>query len=460
MMERFGDIGLWAANEFGGADLGDIRRSQRLVAIAAGAASRVGAAMSSVCGKSGSQATSRLLGREETSLSKVIEPHIRRTSERCASESRIIAVQDTTSLDFTSHSSTSGLGPITTAQHSRGLLNHTVLAVGAGKVPLGLLGMQLWSRDESNRGCSKDRRRRQVSDKESNKWLVGLEQAQCATSADMRMLVVGDRESDVYALFVAPRRNGVDLLVRMAQDRALDDDEYRCVREALNDAAVVGTYRVEVPRQSSRPKRIAVLDLRITRVSIKRPATCGSEMPSSVEVSLIWAKERDALDGVVALDWVLLTTESVEDLESAVEMVKSYSTRWLIEEFHRVLKDGCRAERMQFDSVERITPALGILAVVAWRVLRLTKQSRSAPDADVSEVANAEEVSILNRWLQSQGEHKPISTVKAFTIAVARLGGFLGRKSDGMPGIKTIWQGLRSLEFLLLGHKLATQQEM
>jgi len=260
--------------------------------------------------------------------------------------------------------------------------------------------------------------------------------------------------------FVAPRRSGVELLVRVAQDRALDDEEQRRVRQALNDAAVAGVHHVDIPRQKARPKRVASLELRVARVSIKRPVGRGRNMPESVEVSLVWAREKDAPDGVEPLDWVLLTTQCVEDLDSAVEMVECYGVRWVIEEFHRVLKDGCRVERMQFDTAERIKPALAILAVVAWRVLRLTKQSRSDPDADASEVASAEEVSVLSLWMRSQRHYAPIGSVKAFTIAVARLGGFLGRKSDGMPGTKTIWQGIRNLEMLLLGHRLATQQEM
>ena len=459
-MERFGDTHVWAATEFGGADLGDSRRTQRLVAIAAGGASRVGAAMSSVCGKSGSQATTRLLGRAETTLDSVLEPHIRRASERCAGQGRILAVQDTTALDFTSHACTGGLGSITTAQHSQGLLMHSVLGVGAGNVPVGLLGMQVWARDASTRGCSKDRRKRDIRDKESNKWLVGLEQAQSAVSGDVPMLVVGDRESDVYALFAAPRRAGVDLLVRLAQDRAIEDDEHRRVRQALADAVVVGVHQVEVPRQKGRPKRVATLELRLARVRIKRPCGCEKGMPETVEMSVVWALEKDGADGVEALEWILLATELVEDFKSAVSMIECYSVRWVIEEFHRVLKDGCRAEKMQFDTAERIMPALAILAVVAWRVLRLTKQSRSAPDADVSEVASPEEVTVLSLWIRSQGERKPLDTVKAFTIAAARLGGFMGRKSDGMPGTKTIWQGIRNLELLLLGHRLATQQEM
>lgn len=458
-MERFCDAGSWAAREFGSAELGDARRTERLVQIAAGAASRVGCALSCVCGKSGSQAISRLLGRQEMTLHAVLEPHTAQASERCGG-GLVLAVQDTTALDFTGHGCTSGLGPITTAAHSRGLLMHSVLAVRADRVPVGLLGMQVWAREESARGISRDRRKRSVSGKESCKWLKGLEQAQSAVRPGVRMVIIGDRESDVYALFAAPRRQGVDLLVRLAQDRAIEDEEHHRVREALKYAAVLGVHKVEVPRQKGRPKRVAELEVRAGQVSIKRPYGYSPDVAGSVELSVVWARETDAPDGAEALDWVLVTTLRVENLNSALEMIEFYSVRWVIEEFHHILKEGCRAERLQFDTTERLIPALGILAVVAWRVLTLSKQARSAPDADVSEVASAEEVEVLARWVRSQKDSGQLSTVRAFTVAVARLGGFMGRKSDGLPGTKTIWQGLRNLEMLLLGHRLATQQEM
>ena len=461
-MEYCCGAAVWAREEFGEARLGDARRSARLVRIASGAASAIGSALSSVCGKSGAQAISRLLSRDETTFESVTEPHAMQTRARCAGYGRVLAIQDTTALDFTSHGSVDGIGPITTSAHTRGLLMHSVLCVSEDKVALGLLGLQLWARDESSRGCAKDRRKRPVSEKESRKWLVGLEQAQQATNADQRLLVVGDRESDVYALFAAPRRVGVDLLIRLAHNRAVADDEYGCVRDALADAVVVGTYEVEIPRQGSRAKRNAKLDVRIARVSVRAPR-CGKsdESVRSVEVSLVWASERDAPGDCQALDWTLLTTEAVDSYESAISMIRCYTVRWVIEEFHRVLKSGCRVEQMQFDTVERLKPAIGILAIVAWRVLHLSKYAQAEPESDAGDVASGEEIRIMSQWLRSQGEtHYSIRTVRQFVIAVARLGGFLGRKSDGMPGTKTIWQGLRSLEMLVLGYRLAAQHEM
>lgn len=461
-MKRSDESHRWAEQEFGEGRLGDARRTRRLVGMAAGLAGNVGTAISSCCGRSGAQAVSRLLSRAETTLKSVTSTHIEQTAQRCRGRERILAVQDTTALDFSTHGCTEGLGYITTSQKSRGLLMHTVLAVEQDKTPLGLLGMQIWSRDDASRGCSKSRRSRTTSQKESQKWLRGLAQAQSATADDQPVLVVGDRESDVYALFVAPRRANVGLLVRVAHNRAVVDGEFGCMRDALENAPVVGSYWLDVPRQGSRRKRTAQLEVRVARVDLRRPANRASDVSKkAVRVSLIRVVEIDAPEGVVGLEWTLLTSDVIESLDDAVEMIRCYSARWVIEEFHKVLKSGCRVEELQLDSAERLIPAIGIMAVVAWRVLYLTKRARQNPEMNPLEVASAEEVSVMSLWLRSEGDKQwHISTASQFNIAVARLGGFLGRKSDGMPGIKTTWQGLRQLEALVLGYKLATQHKM
>jgi hypothetical protein len=398
---------------------------------------------------------------EQTTLESVIRPHVLQTNKRFANCGRVLAIQDTTVLDFTTHHTVEGIGPIWHSTYKQGLLMHSVLCVDDNRVPLGILGVQIWARKDSELGNAK-KVQRPASAKESRKWLVGLDQAQQQTPADKRVLVIGDRESDLYALFVAPRRAGVDLLVRLAHNRSVVSEEYDCVREVLAGVNDLGTYEVEIPRQGSRPKRIAQLGVRAAQVRLCAPVWSRSRgIRAEVDVWVVWAKEAQAPAVGQALDWTLLTTQAVSDFESAVDVVRCYTARWVIEEFHRVLKSGCRVEQMQFDTVERIKPAVGILAVVAWRVLYLTKYARSEPNPDVSAVADADELEVLGRWLRCQGDKRvELRTARDFNIAVARLGGFQGRKSDGMPGTKTTWQGLRNLEVLVLGYRLAAQHEM
>ena len=236
-------IGTWAQGEFGSARLGDERRTRRLVQVASGAASAVGAALSSVCGRSGAQTVSRLLDCREATLESVTRPHVMKTASRCASHERVLAIQDTTVLDFSTHTSVEGIGPICHLTHNRGLLMHSVLCVDENRVPLGILGLQIWARKDSERGSAK-KVNRPASAKESRKWLVGLDQVQQQLPASQRVLVVGDRESDLYALFVAPRRAAVDLLVRLAHNRNVVSEEYSSVREALSRASESGSTKL------------------------------------------------------------------------------------------------------------------------------------------------------------------------------------------------------------------------
>lgn len=450
----------WAKREFSDANLGDLRRTNRLIKISEGLTKAVGSPISSVCGKSGAQTVTRLFSNEMVTLESVTEPHINQTKLRCVKSDRVLAVQDTTVLDFSTHNATTGIGYLSSSKKSsRGLLLHSVLALSPERVPLGIIGMQIWAREDANRGCANDRRKRPVCDKESNKWLIGLDQAQSNTHPDCEVVVIGDRESDIYALFAAERRPKVNLLVRLAYNRSVEDDEHKNIEEAIESFKPIGSYKIRVPRKQGQSNRDANLILSAGSVMIKPPLHRTPDIPKDpVKVWIVVAKEKDTPEGIDGIHWILTSTEPIESFEHSKRAINEYSVRWTIEEFHKVLKSGCKVEKIQFDTVEKLKPAIGIFSIVAWRVLYLTKLSRSEPEMDVIQIAERDEVAILSQWLQSQGERDHIiRNVREFTIAVARLGGFQGRKSDGMPGTKTLWQGLRALEILILGYKLAEQ---
>lgn len=462
MMDGKSGCGLWAMRELGWTELGDKRRTQRLVKIAEGLASEPGRAMSSSCGKNGAQAVSRLMGRDEVTCGSVLEGHCKMACERCREYDMVLAVQDTTYLDFSGHPSTEGLGPIGDSKESRGICCHSVLILSPNKTPLGLAGMNLWERDAERYGISETRRKRPIQEKESNKWLLGLEQAQEHTPPECLVLAISDRESDVYEYFTSPRRDNVHLLVRLEQNRRvvtqdLEDEDYILIRKALENAPVAGQYEIYVPGRTKAESRTAKLEVRLTEVDIMPPVNpCSGAGREPVHVWLVWAHELDAPDGVDALDWKLATTICVEGFEGALFIIEAYSGRWVIEEFHRVLKSGCKVEKMQFDDVESLEPAIAASAVVAYRLLYLTKIARESPDADVSLVASPIEVQVAQSYMKSQREKDlyEITTVAKFVRAVALMGGFMGRKGDGNPGTKVLWQGVRRLWDLVDGYKL------
>lgn len=462
-MDTSSQVELWAMREFGDVELGDVRRSARLVDVAAGLASKPGRAISTCCGTSGAQAISRLFAREEVTVESTLTAHIQQTRHRCEGHKRVVGVQDTTVLDFTAHKSKRGIGSITTAENSRGLLMHSVLMVSEHRTPLGLAGTQIWARNDEDRGCAKERRDRPIWEKESNRWLVGLSQAQEAAPGDCELVVTGDRESDIYELFIAPRDDRTHLLVRVAQDRAIEDSEHKHLKEAAACAPVVGAYKVDVLRKPGVAKREAWLEIRVTAVTVRPPSHLSASQrdEGGVKVWLVRASEREVPEGVEGIDWLLVTTEDVEGLEQAVRAVQEYSCRWVIEEFHRVLKSGCRVERMQFEDAESLAPAIAVNAVVSWRILYMTKLSREEPDCPASVVASQEEVNVLELWLEAHRQKmRRVMAIRDFVRAVALLGGFMGRKSDGEPGTKVLWQGLKRLEDLLIGYRLAAGQEI
>lgn len=452
----------WATNEFGDADIGDKRRSKRLVKIACGVAEQPERAISTSCGSSGAQSVSRLMNCKDVNVDSLISTHVSQTAKRCLEAGYVLAIQDTTFLDYSAHSSKEGLGPIGPAKQSNGMLMHSVLALDSQRIPLGLLDINIWARDRDKYGQGKYKRKKCVCEKESQKWLTGLQKAEQAVDADVSLLVVGDRESDIYALFTAPRRENTNLLVRVSHNRALADRENEYLFDAARNAKELGGYLLDVPRQGSRAQRSAKMIVQATPVTLKAPRHKTKDISNDpIELWLVRAFEVNAPEGVEALEWLLLTTLTVDDLESAVLVVRYYSARWVIEEFHRVLKEGCKVERMQFGNADRLAPAVALNAIVAWRVLHLSKYARLNPDLPALAVCSPIELNVINGWLRKKEKNKPeVVTVRDFVRAVAMLGGFLGRKSDGEPGAKTLRQGLQRLHDLVAGYTLAAGYEM
>jgi len=447
---------LWAAREFGNAELGDKRRTNRLVLIAEGSASNVGGAISSCCGKNGAQLVSNFFDLEEVTVSSVLEPHINETAKRCGEFPRVFAVQDTTTLNFASHKALKGKGPIGPEAYEGGFLMHTVLAVTPDRTPLGILGMNIWARKKEEHGKRNQSRIRPIEEKESLKWLTGLRQVETALPEDTPVLVIGDRESDLFPLFAAPRRGNTHILLRCCYNRSIDE-ESGYLFTALDGASELGSYTVTVPRKPGVPEREATMKVYAVEVKINPPRERTVEKYAGpITLYCVWAKEINAPKDVEPLDWKLLTTLKVLLFDEALYVINAYTCRWVIEEFHRVLKSGCKIERMQFEKAERLWPAIAVLSVVAWRVLHLSKFGRENPDAPADAVSNAAEQKVLNLWLRSRKEKScEIVTVRDFVMGVAKLGGFMGRKGDGNPGTKVLWQGLRRLEDLVAGFMLA-----
>ena len=439
----------WAQHEFGDCQLGDARLQARLEILARDFYARPTASLPQACAsRAKTRAAYRFLDHDLTTMHTLLQPHYRATQQRMRGQQVVLAVQDTTSLNYTTHRDMAGLGPIgTTPTGAQGLHLHSTLAFDVQGTPLGFIDAQCWARDPAEFGKKTQRHLLPIEQKESYKWLksyqaVAAAQAHCP---DTLLVSVGDREADVYELFeqAAAQPEGPKLLVRAMHDRKLADEEL-CLWPTMLARPVDAVQVLNVPRQASRAQRQAQLDIRFAQVQIKAPKQRNAP---AIPVWAVLAQERGTPDGAKPLEWMLLTTVEVTTAQQACERLMWYSRRWGIEVMHKTLKSGCGIEQRQLGQADRLEACLAIDLVVAWRIHHLTKIGRDIPDAPCTvyfDDAQWQALEVFTTHRAAKPDQVP--TLRAMIRRVATLGGFLGRKADGEPGTQTLWVGLQRLD--------------
>jgi len=363
----------------------------------------------------------------------------------------VLAVQDTTSLNYCTHPATEMLGLIGSEPNGPvGMFVHSTLAFNPAGTPLGLLDVQTWTRDPEDFGKKHQRHELPFEAKESVRWLRSLEavaavQARCPST---RFVGVGDREADIYELFVWARETPARpaLLVRAERDRLLNQEQGH-LWEKVEATPLAGTLELKVPRRGGQSARQAVVAVRFLAVALKAPKRKGQLPP--VQLWAVLAREIHAPADREPVEWMLLSTLPVESFEAAVEKLRWYAGRWGIEVFHRVLKSGCKIENRQLAGADRLEACLAIDLVVAWRIFHLTKLGREIPEVPCTVYFEEHEWQALVAFVSRKPEPPPQPpTLRQAVRMTASLGGFLGRKSDGEPGTQTLWLGLQRLDDL------------
>ena len=437
----------WVSREFGGAELGDARRDARLVWLARALAERPEVSLpQALQDRAALKAAYRFFDNEDINARDILAPHVASSVERMRGQPVILAVQDTTFIDYAGHRATEGLGPMND-KNGWGLLCHGTLAFTPEGLPLGVLGLRVWARDPKNRGLKATRRLRAIEDKESYKWLDSV-QALARLREQLpgtRLVSVADREGDVYEFFVQAQALGVDLLVRAAWDRGVQSHQGH-VWSTLAKAPLLAQQRLQLPRSPGRAPRVAKLSLRACPITLKPPRNHTGAPLKPISLWALWACEMRPPAGVKAIEWMLLTTIPIDSAEQACERLNWYARRWGIEIWHRILKGGCKIEARQLESFDRLQRLLSVYAVIAWRILYARMLARLAPDVSASAILAPEEWQAL--YCRIHRTPTPPATAPPLRQAlrwIARLGGFLGRSSDGEPGVQTIWNGFHEL---------------
>ena len=437
----------WVSREFGGAELGDARRDARLVGLARALAERPEVSLPQALEDPAAlKAAYRFFDNEEVKARDILAPHLASSVKRMHDQPVILAVQDTTFIDYAGHRATEGLGPMND-KNGWGFLCHGTLAFTPEGLPLGVLGLRVWARDPNNRGIKASRRLRAIEDKESYKWIDSV-QALARLREQLpgtRLVSVADREGDVYEFFVQAQALGVDLLVRAAWDRGVKSPQGH-VWSTLAKAPLLAQQRLQLPRSHGRAPRVAKLSLRACPITLKPPRNHTGAPLAPISLWALWACEIRPPAGVKAIEWMLLTTIPIDSAEQACERLNWYARRWGIEIWHRILKGGCKIEARQLESFDRLQRLLSVYAVIAWRILYARMLARLAPDISASAILAPEEWQAL--YCRIHRTPTPPATAPPLRQAlrwIARLGGFLGRKSDGEPGVQTIWNGFHEL---------------
>ena len=439
------------AAELAAIDLGDRRRNQRAQRVAEKLAEKPTGSIPAACGGwDETKAAYRLFDHPEVSAERVLAPHIACTEERLRAHPRVLCVQDTTELDYTTKKGIAGLGPLN--YESRwGLYLHPTLVLTPERVPLGLLDAYSWAREPGSLG-QETAPNRPLEEKESVRWVDGFARVNelAEQLEDTRLTYIADREGDIYDLFVeapCPER-GADWLVRVQhQERLLTDG--RKLRKVIDAAPVLTEVTFDRPASNGRRARTVHQHIKVVRVTLQAPARPDRTL-SGVTVTALLATEPHPPAGEESLDWLLLTNLPVQTPEQAIEKLTWYLCRWQIEVYFKVLKSGCRVEQLQLEKRERLEPALAFYMIIAWRVLFLTMLGRECPQMSCDSVFADEEWRAV--YLVTQRKPPPDAPPSLDTMVrmVASLGGFLNRKNDGVPGPKTLWIGLQRVPDFVL----------
>jgi len=437
----------WISEELSGANFKDERLSKRLLLIADSLSKKseqsIPAAMD---GWHDTVATYRFFDNEKVTPAKILEPHLANTVKRIKSHNIVLCLQDTTELDYSSKSDIEGLGPLNTNTH-RGFLLHPTIAITPEREFLGIVNANMYTRDSI--GDKELDRKRPIEDKESIRWLDSFEivDGVARECSDTLMVNIADREGDIYELFheTGGIRHGAGAhwLVRAAYNRKVSKDTK--LWDTVEKEEVCGHIEFKLPKRGNTPARIVTQELRICKVKLGGSRREGGALPP-LEVTAVLAREINSPKGSKPVEWLLLSSLPVYGKECALMLMQWYLCRWEIEIFFKTLKSGCTVEELQLEHISNLYNCVTLYMIIAWRVMFIRSMGLKIPDENCTLIFTDNEwqsVYCISNKTKILPEQPP--SVYQMIIMIAKLGGFLGRKGDGYPGVTTIWIGFQRM---------------
>jgi hypothetical protein len=475
----------WVLDEMETANLQDRRLNNRLRTVLSQLAGQPAASIPAACGGFAEMtAAYRLFDNESVTFDGILKIHADATRRRMAEQAVVLLVQDTTEIDVTRpDQQVVGAGPLDGGAR-RGALLHLLHAFTPDGTPLGSVQGTPWVRDEEASRCASFSRSQRaatpIEEKESHRWVRGLQQANAEAKAcpTTHMICLSDSEADIYELLAegASPSQEIDWIVRACQDRALEKEGEKTasgprLQEQLLSQPVLFTQEIQVRgrtakvacdtrgRRQTRQSRQTEVEVRATRVTLRSPWRADRSLPP-VAVNAVLVREINPPAGDEPVEWMLLTSLPVDELEQVRQVIQYYCARWMIEVLFRVLKSGCRVEERRFEAMDRLLTCLAVYLIVAWRTLYVCRLGRSCPDMSCEAVFEPAEWKAVWKVVRRADPPSEPPTLEVMVRLVAQLGGYVNRKRLDPPGPQTIWIGLqRAHDFALCwelfgpGHK-------
>ena len=439
---------------YGKADFGDKRLSNRLPRILEQLSSDPTASISAACGDPyQAKAIYRFTGNDGVTTDAItkITREVTMDNITAAKPPVLLVLQDTSELNFSNLEATNGLGSIAGRKSARGIEIHSGIATSEDGEIFGLLAQKIWTRPPEMFGKSDERSKKvPIEEKESYKWLETMDNVGTGFPEGTQVVYVCDREADIYEMFCKAEKEGKQYLCRRRSDRNIEEDGAKKLEDYGNALPEAGRITLHIPRDShtKRKARDAEVAIKYGKCRITKPANFYKgdkypEMPESVEINIIMAVEIDPPEGQEKIYWQLLTNVATESFEDAVTRIQWYTRRWQIEIFHRTLKSGCKVEELQSESAEKLKKLVAIYSIIALQIMLLSYMARTHPEITCEISFTEEEWKILYRVANKTNTvPDKAPTIGEAVVMVAKLGGFLARKSDGDPGVTVIWRGL------------------
>jgi cytochrome c oxidase subunit IV len=470
----------WAADEFADVSLGDKRLNARLIKLCDRFSDSPESPINQAClDWAETKAAYRFFQNNKVEVGKILKSHRCKTAQRAKEHKTVLAIQDTSYFVYTNHPKTEGLGKMSLKKgrnvekiYSNGLLVHTCLAVTTKGLPIGLLDLKIFSRKLHKKDDCKAKPHDYlpIEEKESYRWLESLENTKKVTG-DTTIVTVCDREADLYNFFNRSCQIDAPVLVRANVDRAINRKSVYAEKDVeklwkhMRRQPESGSYSLKI-QQRSKTKHAKEREARTAMVSVcfscftlnppRNSVGLSKEKLPDIEMYAVYVLETNPPDGEEAVEWMLLTNLPVLSYEDAYEKVLWYCLRWRIEMYFKVLKSGFRVESCRLSHADRLAKYITVMSIVAWRLFMITLIARTDQATLCTTFLADQEwkVLFLHANKNKTIPKKPPS-IGIAVIWIAKLGGYLSRKSDGPPGTITLWRGWKRLADLSEGLKLA-----